>query len=1386
MPASVPIAGLFRDARGIGPARRPTTTTITTTATATDKQQSGHPTTRTEPRHSHATMAAVLSATAVAAALPETPTALLAHGSRVYVGTAQGSLRVYVLDEDEENDGSDDGNRDCGVRGPRLQLAAERHALTPRARPIDALALAKEVDCLAILSDAGVSLCALTDLAVVPPSPLPQTRGALALAVDTSVQAHRRPSSSHPRAHAAWRVGDDSARLARAPRSPAPAVAGLRGMETLAAEKEAERKFLRARLRDADARRLSVPDASSADDAHDRDAQAAEMTLVTTLVVGVRRKLIFFRWVDGQFWDTREVPLPHSPRSIVLPTPTTLAAAYSLTEYTVLEVPLASESSTAQHHAAQDRLFSDPFALPLSSSAGPLVDSSPWPAPRDVSLPPPAEAVPTAPPDGYAGFGAALGQLLRAGTKQPDPRLVVLGDDSLLLCRRETGTFQSVPPPGYPAADTKPVREDITWPVTPETVVSLKPYILTLLPPHGHEPAVSSRVPRWGGGTGGAVHATHPAGVQLASATTGAVVQELAISIGHQDAGTTTLLPIAAVSMGASKGHVYVAAVPSDSSAAERVGATIFRLDLASWADQADALVRSGEYTEALALLDSLDPVRLPDRDERRRLVRTFRAVTLFLAQQYDEALSDFLALDTNPALVLALYPPSIAGDLALPPTEWLEAFGAPSTPAKYLARQPLPSHEANVDPSSPVSPASVSVVSVHPTPTRSMSHRISHRLSQADSTSVASLGSASGAMGTSPAQEPPEENADRARARAASASRRAARQLDALQKDKRRSLDALGKFLADRRRIYQSLLEMHPESHVAQTKSQQHADARMLRAIPSVPLPDLPLEQLADVARVVDTALLKTFLETKPGLVGSLCRLENWCEVDEVEQLLSSAGKYPELIALYGGKNMHAKALQLLRHFGEEVHVHDEEDMEERLGPTIRYLQNLDPKHLPVILDAAHWVLREDPRMGLEIFTADTGRVGSFRRASVAADLEQFDQALAIQYLETILDGGEQDTALHEKLIFLSLARAGELKVGSKERSEVLGKLLLFLERSQHYNASRVLARLPLAAAHDAGMVEIRAALLGRMGHHAAALHLYVDILHDVSQAERYCERVFSLPGLRTQAQQDVFLTLVQTLLPPPVTTSFLSSNPVLMEEGSSSQSQSQSQSAGGPKRRGLIRSPPPSRPTSPRLRSPPHTRQNSVSSSFELHPSAAAPPTEERVQTALGVLARHGKAIDMARALPLVPPFVPVCAVRGYVTSSLRRAASAQASARLLCSTADARRTQLDHALFALRDRHVVVTDATRCARCSRRLGTASGLAIDPTSGLVSHYFCRSTSLSSSTDPDGPAGATATTTATPTATATVTPTTTAAAVAAPVFSKTERQQQHLHDLYL
>lgn len=65
--------------------------------------------------------------------------------------------------------------------------------------------------------------------------------------------------------------------------------------------------------------------------------------------------------------------------------------------------------------------------------------------------------------------------------------------------------------------------------------------------------------------------------------------------------------------------------------------------------------------------------------------------------------------------------------------------------------------------------------------------------------------------------------------------------------------------------------------------------------------------------ATLVDTALLKSYMMTNDALVGPLLRVQNHCDVQECETILSEKKKYKELVDLYNCKGLHAQALDLL-----------------------------------------------------------------------------------------------------------------------------------------------------------------------------------------------------------------------------------------------------------------------------------------------------------------------------------------------------------------------------------------------------------------------------------------------------------------------------------------
>lgn len=133
-----------------------------------------------------------------------------------------------------------------------------------------------------------------------------------------------------------------------------------------------------------------------------------------------------------------------------------------------------------------------------------------------------------------------------------------------------------------------------------------------------------------------------------------------------------------------------------------------------------------------------------------------------------------------------------------------------------------------------------------------------------------------------------------------------------------RLSVDVLMRYLPDRRQhILRALaalpLRDRPTPSSPQPTSLSNAPEDLFK-LPDAALSTYTPDQLQRTAQVVETALFKCYLHAKPGLLGPLCRIENWCEVEEVEELLLEAKKYRELLDLYNGKAMHQKALRLLQ----------------------------------------------------------------------------------------------------------------------------------------------------------------------------------------------------------------------------------------------------------------------------------------------------------------------------------------------------------------------------------------------------------------------------------------------------------------------------------------
>lgn len=104
-------------------------------------------------------------------------------------------------------------------------------------------------------------------------------------------------------------------------------------------------------------------------------------------------------------------------------------------------------------------------------------------------------------------------------------------------------------------------------------------------------------------------------------------------------------------------------------------------------------------------------------------------------------------------------------------------------------------------------------------------------------------------------------------------------------------------------------------------------------------------LKKYQDLQSIIDTSLLKCYLQTNDALVSSLLRIpDNHCHLEETEKALKKRQKYNELIILYHTKGLHRNALDLLQR---QARYEQNNNAKVKL---IKYLQELGADHIGIV----------------------------------------------------------------------------------------------------------------------------------------------------------------------------------------------------------------------------------------------------------------------------------------------------------------------------------------------------------------------------------------------------------------------------------------------------
>jgi tetratricopeptide (TPR) repeat protein len=523
----------------------------------------------------------------------------------------------------------------------------------------------------------------------------------------------------------------------------------------------------------------------------------------------------------------------------------------------------------------------------------------------------------------------------------------------------------------------------------------------------------------------------------------------------------------------------------------------IWRMGAQSYETQIDELVAGGRYDEALSLLNMLEDTLLLDKADRVREITILKAHALFDLKKYREAMDLFTDAKAPPERVIALYPRAIAGNLA-------------REDSVKDVESVVDEEEANGDRSTADGKDSASGTTA--TIGRSMMGRLVGGGKKIDA-DVASIRS-------SLKEEGPDTTPIKKRGTDTSQSDK-----QNAEKDFKDAVRALQSFLAQCRVQIKryidtdgNLKESLPVTSESQSEEYKPPFHHFILFTGSPSQIDWK-GKLLDVAQLVDTTLFRAYMIASPSLAGPLFRLPNFCEPDVVQEKLYETGRYADLIDFLHGKRLHRQALELLEKFGKNEA--DEEVATALQGPqrTVGYLQQLPPEMIDLILEFAEWPLRIDPKLGMDVFLADTENAETLPREKVLDFLQQIDLKLAVKYLEHVVEElNETDPDFHQRLVDLLLERlrSGEFE-NDEEKKEWRERLQLFLKTSRNYNNYRVFQQLPatgmcnfakalwasLLTVTDPDYYEPRAIVLSKMGQHKQALAIYVFQLQDYQKAE-------------------------------------------------------------------------------------------------------------------------------------------------------------------------------------------------------------------------------------------------------------------------------------------
>ncbi|KAJ1823403.1 Vacuolar morphogenesis protein 6 [Coemansia sp. RSA 2675] len=717
----------------------------------------------------------------------------------------------------------------------------------------------------------------------------------------------------------------------------------------------------------------------------------------------------------------------------------------------------------------------------------------------------------------------------------------------------------------------------------------------------------------------------------------------IAISSDHGGSDTRTNVEVRNIGTQALVQHLFLPdEVPMqvfNGSGGKQVWAfgrhTVWRLIPVPIQQQVEDVLAAGQYDEALSLVSRSDSILESEKEDLTIKIRWLRARWLFREQaKYEEALSELTDLGATPTEAISLCPERIAGELA---DEDLEDKVEGSDSDELTGDDQSQQQQPHMEPTDPAN---------------------------------------SGRRSKKKPKQVMWKEALYAMMRYLTEHRRLLQRAAA---EGKRELEYVVRVLDDDLDgdcgTRSSL-----QGHMSRSDDDSLPHVRLKRLRFSLERMEIPV---AAMAQVVDTTLLKVYLECSPGLLGPLLRVKNHCDVEQSEGLLIEHRRFSELVDLYHGKGLYRKALQLLQSQG----ISPDGGALQGTSPTVRYLLRLPADQFELILEYIRWPLQEDDSspssIVASVFTDDRPAAEAFPRPRVASFLRLISPALVIQYLAYAFETwGDETGVLHDDMIAAYLDSIGSTQgPGDAPDEQLRQRLQRFLRTSKHYSPEKALARLP-----DDGLLQERALVLSRLGRHEHALGLLVFGVASLVLAEQYCvDNVDACSG--------VFVLLLKILVGSPP-------SDIVDNEAALLRSGSLASAGGGPL---------------------PSTVEQVEGARQEIHRRFAG-----------HFLSMHHQHIPAADALRLLPPDLPFTPdLLAYLRGQLCALDQATRASDVVRNLRVGEDTQSKRQLHRLQSGFVVISESRTCPHCLKRIGSGTAFAVIPPQDkaarpVVVHYSC------------------------------------------------------------